>query len=101
MFHPCSRRARRTPFASVAKAEGTMVQRTYTTTMRDPEAFFASLEPFRALVMAEQQRYRPFGPHYCMLSVIVSALDAAAVFFTKNRAFYSIGDSAKVGAKRT
>jgi hypothetical protein len=76
-----------------------MVHRTYTTTMQDPVAFFEGLRPFRAQVMAQQNRFRPFGPHYCMLAVIISGLDAAAEFFTKNRAFYSIGDSAGVGRR--
>jgi hypothetical protein len=74
-----------------------MVQRTYTTTMPNAEAFFESLRPARAAIQTEQRRFRPFGAHYNMLAVIIAGMDAAAEFFTRNRAFYALGDSARVG----
>ncbi len=73
-----------------------MVQRTYTATMRDAPAFFEGLRPAREMLLLRQRDFRPFGPHYHMLGVIISGLDVAATFFTGNRAFYAIGDSAKV-----
>ena len=76
-----------------------MVHRTYTTTMPDAEAFFESLRPARATIQAQQNRFRPFGAHYHMLAVIIAGLDAAAEFFTRNRAFYSHGDSRPIGRK--
>lgn len=74
-----------------------MVHRTYTTSMRDAPAFFESLRPAREALLLRQRAFRPFGPHYHMLGVIIAGLDVAAEFFTGNRAFYAIGDTARVG----
>lgn len=74
-----------------------MVQRTYTNSMPDAAAFFESLRPARAAIQAQQHRFRPFGAHYNMLAVVIAGMDAAAEFFTRKRAFYAIGDTAKVG----
>jgi hypothetical protein len=65
----------------------------------DPKAFFDGLRPARQALIDASNRYRPFGPQYHMLQVIVSALDAAAEFFTGNRGFYAVGDSRLVGSK--
>lgn len=63
----------------------------------EPAAFFSELKPFRDKLLQASSRYRPFGPQYHFIAGVVAALDAAAVYFTGNRGFYAVGDSAGVG----
>jgi len=58
--------------------------------LRDPVAFFEALRPARQACTDELRNLRPSGPDYHMMAVIISALDAAAEFFTKQRSFYTI-----------
>lgn len=53
-------------------------------------AFFENLRPAREACVGKLRDLGPSGPSYHMMFVIISALDAAAEFFTKQRSFYTI-----------
>ena len=59
--------------------------------LNDPVAFFEALRPARQACVDELRNLGPSGPSYHMMFVIISALDVAAEFFTKQRSFYTVG----------
>lgn len=56
----------------------------------NPVAFFEALRPAREACTGELRNLGPNGPGYHMMLVIISALDVAAEFFTKQRSFYTV-----------
>ncbi len=61
--------------------------------LQNPVAFFEGLRPARQACTDELRNLRPSGPGYHMLFVIISALDVAAEFFTKQRSFYTVSSN--------
>jgi hypothetical protein len=53
-------------------------------------AFFEGLRPTREACVGKLRDLGPSGPGYHMMFVIISALDVAAEFFTKQRSFYTV-----------
>lgn len=58
--------------------------------LNDPIQFFEALRPARQACVDELRNLGPSGPSYHMMFVIISALDVAAEFFTKQRSFYTV-----------
>lgn len=58
--------------------------------LQDPVAFFENLRPARQACVEQLRNLGPSGPSYHMMFVIISALDVAAEFFTKQRSFYTV-----------
>jgi len=52
--------------------------------------FFEGLRPAREACTGKLRDLGPTGPGYHMMFVIISALDVAAEFFTKQRSFYTV-----------
>ncbi len=67
--------------------------------LRDPVAFFEALRPARQACTDQLRSLRPSGPDYHMIFVIISALDAGAEFFTKQRGFYTVGSNSDMIAR--
>lgn len=70
----------------------------------DPKVAFDALRPFRNRLVEMQNRHRPFGPDYLILSAVVKALDTAAYHFTREPDFFALkpsqstpGDPARMG----
>jgi hypothetical protein len=68
-----------------------MSARNFRSGLKDPAAFFEGLRPAREACVGELRNLGPTGPSYHMMLVIISALDVAAEFFTKQRSFYTVG----------
>ncbi|WP_426043720.1 hypothetical protein [Caulobacter sp. DWR3-1-2] len=67
--------------------------------LRDPVTFFESLRPARQACIDQLRNLRPSGPDYHMMAVVISAVDAAAEYFTKQRGFYTVGRNSDMIAR--
>jgi hypothetical protein len=56
----------------------------------DPRRAFEALRPFRRAIGVMQDRCRPFGSDYLILSAVVKALDTAAYHFTREPDFFNL-----------
>ena len=57
--------------------------------VRNPQAAFAELRPYRERLISLASQCRPFHTDYLMLHAAQTALDACAHYFTKDPQFFA------------
>lgn len=69
--------------------------------LADPVPILEKLRPGREAIIAELRNIRPSTPHYHMLHVCLSAIDAAAEFFTGHRYYFLNPNPDQIGLNRS
>jgi hypothetical protein len=75
-----------------------MVARKYVG-IRNPEAAFEALAPYRRELIRLRCTCKPFGADYLILDAAMTALDTAAYHFTRRGDFYALKPAQSFGTK--
>lgn len=72
---------------------------TRSASLADSVAVLEKLRPGREAIIAELRNVKPSSPHYHMLHVCLSAIDAAAEFFSGHRYYYLNPNPEQIGRR--